>query len=73
MRTQRKPHEACLKQVEPIENRDPEELAEMLSDELMIWSGDFIEGNPLTTDQKEALAAKQRYKESLPENYEVAA
>lgn len=62
-------HKCNIPRITPIEERSPEEVVEMLSEELMIWSGDFIEHNALTKDQKEALAAEKRRRASLPESY----
>lgn len=58
-----------IPKMKPIKERDPEELAEMLSDQLMLWSGDFIEHNALTKEQKEELAAEKRRRQSMPESY----
>jgi len=73
MRPHNHNHRCDIPRMEPIENRDPEELVEMLSDQLMVWSGDFIEDNALTEEQKEALAAEKRRRNSLPESFAVNA
>lgn len=59
-----------IKKLRPIEERRPSEIRKYMSKrEWMIWSGDFIEGNPLTKDQREVLAAAYRREESKPEAY----
>lgn len=67
-------HRCGIKQATPVEERRPSEIREyMTKREWMIWSGDFIEDNALTNDQKEVLAAAYRREESKPEAYTVNA